>query len=57
MAVEELPPSDFCKIRVNLESLKFINYFDPVLSLFMTFERAKRLRFMFDPSRSLRPSA
>ena len=56
IVVEELPPKLFCNILVSLESRKFMNYLEPVLSLFITLERANRLRFMFDPSRRRNPS-
>ena len=36
IVVEELPPKLFCNILVNLESRKFMNYLEPVLSLLIT---------------------
>jgi hypothetical protein len=56
IVVEELPPKLFCNILVNLESRKFMNYLEPVLSLLITLERARRLRLIFDPSRRRKPS-
>jgi len=59
MAVREFPESPDVKIRVNLESLKFMNGFWPVvhelLSLAMTLLSANKLLFMFLPSINLRP--
>jgi hypothetical protein len=55
--VDELPPSDFCRMRVSFESRKFINCFDPCDSLLITFESASSDLLMLDPSRSLSPSA
>lgn len=59
MAVLELPPRAVCKMRVNLESRKLIKVLPPpaVLKRLITFERARRLLLMFEPSLRRRPSA
>lgn len=57
IAVDEFPHKLFCKILVSLESRKFMNCLDPIESLLITFESASNDLLMFEPSRSLSPSA